>query len=585
MSNATPSTSTTTKSNAGGAGGLFSCFDFYSRFEGLSEVHTRMVGAGGTLHKAVISALRETVVGSNSDSRDTLLADVITEPSLSASVFTHIPPNSMKDAQKDLAGFVERLIDSKVAEVGCSIDEKLRTEVNVGLEQFSDVMDSESITYQKLSDQILSDKKLRIASGGMTAKGKLEGLRLAAQASFTNEGEKLQPFLVARLKVLEAIEKTQTAGIQDLGNSSVDIDTWLANDGNEEKEKRLKSKLQDIDRAIYSVYISNLGSFDNRKENKPTDVLVPSHLEKGKGEELGNNSMNWTKNRLDKFFVIHRYVKRVVMDRGEGTFWEPPKKSNDFAGVPEYEKEEYIKQTKALYDDLANKAHKDVWSLLTQPEPAGFYGLQGVCGEVDDGVLALYVLLMRYYPNNNNYCQKLKTFLNNTPLLVQSPRVDVRSVCKEIGPPLKEAIKLGVRVPWDTSGLAFIETLCEAKPAFMPYLHPLKHSVPDREDSAPQFQMMLSRIESALNDSKSKPHTQRSRELLAYEMSFEANPYSVQYVEGGGDEGWEVVDTSATAEYNAYDTSYNNPDFSETAEQEMQYYDCGEVPEGEGGCR
>ena len=39
----------------------------------------------------------------------------------------------------------------------------------------------------------------------------------------------------------------------------------------------------------------------------------------------------------------------------------------------------------------------------TQPEPAGFYGLQDVCGEVDDGVLALYVLLMRYYPNNNNY--------------------------------------------------------------------------------------------------------------------------------------------------------------------------------------
>ena len=118
-----------------------------------------------------------------------------------------------------------------------------------------------------------------------------------------------------------------------------------------------------------------------------------------------------------------------------------------------------ILAVKALYDDLANKAHKDVWSLLTHPEPAGFYGLQDVCGEVDDGVLALYVLLMRYYPNNNNYCQKLKTFLNNTPLLVQSPRVDVRSVCKEIGPPLKEAIKLGVRVPWDTSGLAFIETL------------------------------------------------------------------------------------------------------------------------------
>ena len=59
-----------TRSAAGGAGGLFSCYDFYSRFEGLAKVHARMVGAGETLNKAVRSALRETVVGSNSDSRN-----------------------------------------------------------------------------------------------------------------------------------------------------------------------------------------------------------------------------------------------------------------------------------------------------------------------------------------------------------------------------------------------------------------------------------------------------------------------------------------------------------------------------------
>jgi len=53
--------STATKSAAGGAGGLFSCYDFYAHFEGLSKVHARMVGAGATLNKAVRSALRETV--------------------------------------------------------------------------------------------------------------------------------------------------------------------------------------------------------------------------------------------------------------------------------------------------------------------------------------------------------------------------------------------------------------------------------------------------------------------------------------------------------------------------------------------
>ena len=76
MTGAATKTSTATKSAAGGAGGLFSCFDFYSRFEGLAKVHARMVGAGATLNKAVRSALRETVVGSNSNSRNSLLADV-----------------------------------------------------------------------------------------------------------------------------------------------------------------------------------------------------------------------------------------------------------------------------------------------------------------------------------------------------------------------------------------------------------------------------------------------------------------------------------------------------------------------------
>ena len=80
MSSAITQKTKATRSTAGGAGGLFSCLDFYSRFEGLTEVHARMVGAGATLNKAVKSALRETVVGSNTDSCDALLADVITEP-------------------------------------------------------------------------------------------------------------------------------------------------------------------------------------------------------------------------------------------------------------------------------------------------------------------------------------------------------------------------------------------------------------------------------------------------------------------------------------------------------------------------
>ena len=59
MSSAITQKTKATRSAAGGAGGLFLCFDFHSRFEDLTEVHIRMVGAGATLNKAVRSALRE----------------------------------------------------------------------------------------------------------------------------------------------------------------------------------------------------------------------------------------------------------------------------------------------------------------------------------------------------------------------------------------------------------------------------------------------------------------------------------------------------------------------------------------------
>ena len=74
----------------------------------------------------------------------------------------------------------------------------MRRDIKVGFEQFFEVMDAEAITYQTHSDEIMSDKKQRIASGGMTAKGKMESARLAAQASFKKEGEKLKPFLNLR---------------------------------------------------------------------------------------------------------------------------------------------------------------------------------------------------------------------------------------------------------------------------------------------------------------------------------------------------------------------------------------------------
>jgi hypothetical protein len=158
----------------------------------------------------------------------------------------------------------------------------------------------------------------------------------------------------------------------------------------------------------------------------------------------------------------------------------------------------------------------------------------------------------------------------SAPLLVSSPRVDVRQVVNDLGPPLKEIINLGVRIPWESTGLKFINALVKIRPPLQPYLHDLKRSAPDPEDSALHFQTLLSRIESALNDEKDEIGG-GAPELLAHESQAAPPPYEIKYVEGGTDEGWEVIKTSN--EYYGYEanTEGDYDGFQEEFEDAQQF--------------
>ena len=54
---------------------------------------------------------------------------------LPGNLFTKIPDISLKEAQRAVAAYIERLLDNKVAEVGSSIDKMLRQDIQVGFEQ------------------------------------------------------------------------------------------------------------------------------------------------------------------------------------------------------------------------------------------------------------------------------------------------------------------------------------------------------------------------------------------------------------------------------------------------------------------
>jgi hypothetical protein len=549
---------------------LFSYSDLYQRAATMSDVQARQVAGSLNLAKAVQDALLASVMGSSSSAQQISQNAVTMDAGIRNHVLSHVDdPDIKKEMIESISRYVESFVNKTITEITDRIDSDIQPNK---LDNTTNNFTTLNQEMEKVLGEIESDRVNRIATGGKTARAQRELRAMDAQRVFREEGKELTPFLTARTKLVKALQLNQMAGIIDLADDKIDVDALV--DGSDDKrEKAISSKLVAVDKAITQIYIVNLGAFGDGKGNginsisNSKELIVPNHLEKGKAEEFGSNLCLFTRNNLDRFFVIHRYIKRIVNEMGDGTFWKPPIKSKNYEGVLAHEKNDYIKQSAELYGELKKKVHKDIFDTLTSPKPSGFYGELNVWTEVDDGVLTVYVLMMRFFPNDNSYCNKLKTFMTNTPLLVHNTGANVRRVCDEITPPLKEIMKLGIRIPWSTSGLAFIEALTTAKPRFTPYLHPLRHDVADPEDSAHNFQFLIARVENALNDIKS-PNIPNSPELLAYESQYVEDggddTHHVTYTEGGSDEGWEIVPYTLEAHETQY--SYGSEEFHDAQE-------------------
>jgi hypothetical protein len=579
------------------AAALFSWQDAYTKVEAMAEHQAAQQGAGRFLARAVKDTLVESVVGSNPDSTREIESRVRIDSNLRKHVFDPVSVagtgTGVDDAIEAIERFVVQEIDAKISAITSKIDSKVKTELS---DTYVNYEKKKSALFKALVDQLNADKKERVARGATTARAMREVRALEAQTVFKDEGDSLTPFLIARAKLTKALEQIQLEGLKDLGEGDIDVAIMLAGSKmTDEHETLLNRKLNSADKAISQIYLRNLGAYSHEgKSRKEVEMRIPSHLEKGKGEEFGLSMVSYTKALLSKYYVIHRYIKRIVNDRGEGSFWQPPRKSELFSGVPKHEIDDYRSQSKEIWDELSKTVHKDVWAKITQPKPSGYYGQFDVQGEIDDGVLAIYVLMMRYVPNDSNFCSKLIAFMANSPLLVSSPRVDVRQVVNDMGPPIKEIINLGVRIPWESTGLKFINALTKIRPPLLPYLHDLKRSAPDPEDSAIHFQTLLSRIESALNDEKEEVDGGKP-ELLAHESQAAPPPYAIKYVEGGSDEGWEIAKTpseyygyegtlTGDHEYEGYSEEFHDAqEFSEEFMSEEgvpePYYDSRDDPE------
>ena len=461
-------------------------------------------------------------------------------------------------ATSTIAELVNRLVDENVRDMTKNLNDALVVEHHMELDVMHTYITNENDKSSVIFEEVMEDRKKRIASGGDNARAKMEAKRLEAQKAFVDEGLNLKPKMEARQKYQLAIDELRKGALtHDLTNPMCDLS---AVENESKRETLILAQLQMIDRAIKAVYGTGLGQFDQKAssvgEDKPkvSDLMVPHHIEKGKGEEFGTMIVRYTGERLSSYYIIHRYIKRIVSDRVEGSFWKPPTKSEDFVGVAKWEYEEYKRQSKLLWDQMKLKIPKEIFVSITQPEPSGYYGVEDtVCGEVDDGVLAVYVLMTLYRPNDSDHVSDLQDFMANTPYLVLSPRANLKKVIDDIAAPLEEVVALGVKIPWKTSGQAFIDTLIKAQPVYQPYLHQYRLMATDPEDSATHFKVLLAKVKGALKaiTRSDKYQGGYARDYNAYDTTCDIPVYEVCST----DDGWTVSENPSTSKYEGY---YNN---------------------------
>ena len=253
------------------------------------------------------------------------------------------------------------------------------------------------------------------------------------------------------------------------------------------------------------------------------------------------------------------------------------------------ERDSYRQETKDLWDLLATgKLEADPFSKLTQPCMRGRYGNVSVEGEVDNGVLAIWVLLMRYRKCDDAHTTHLIKTLSQSENLFRAPKSNIQKSVDSLGKVLKECVTLGVKVPWVTTGREVVKVL--KTQGFTEYVHKFMNGGPDPEDSAKHFQRLLSTVERVAKDveeTENKKGSNRksywAHEAHLYDLNYDAsinshcittspNPnYDPTTSENDVTENYSAYDTNSVAASNwdeQYDYNGQNDGNSE------EFYDC-----------
>jgi hypothetical protein len=287
-------------------------------------------------------------------------------------------------------------------------------------------------------------------------------------------------------------------------NYTTQIDTLMFNSqGAEAKVKQderasMVAERKYVEHGLISHFES--GSTHSRGDIKILlkELKIPEAIEKGKGVEFIQNFKSFLKNRAPQYYAIMSDLIRILAESKIGKFYKPALAKNDNVEIKSEIREAYVLQARELYDEICLKVPKPIMNNIRVSFKYGIEEKQACC-EVGDGPMAVFCLLALYRPAGLAYRDSLRTKLEEGSHQFKGGNNPAAKI-KELRSIILEAIDLGVRVAWRTTGKGIVTVMSERGNNFAQILakYNLPGGIMDPEDCITELNRMFTDIEETI---------------------------------------------------------------------------------------
>lgn len=290
----------------------------------------------------------------------------------------------------------------------------------------------------------------------------------------------------------------------NIGQFTVEIDRLMcAKDVDSAKtQQEARASMISERRFVESMLMTHFDKGSNASKGAVKVVLkdlkIPDALEKGKGVELIQNVNAFLKNRAPQFYAVMSDVLRILAESKMGNFFKPATAANGYSDVKLEIRSAYKQQSQSLYDELVMKVQKSIMNDIRVSFKYGIDEKQACC-EVGDGPMAIFCLLALFRPAGLSYRDSLRTKLEEGSQSFKGGSNPTAKI-KDLRSVILEAMDLGVRIAWRTTGKGIVTVMSERGNNFAQILSKYNAAggIVDPEDCIVELNRMFTDIEETI---------------------------------------------------------------------------------------